>query len=164
MRGGDPLDPFCDSRLQARQAFFAAATGTPVSEARAAVPMGRQLPTEDDERALEFLHDCSYDVDKASLLLASIAGGGQEVSALRHIEAARSHVLGGKVSEGPRRRPRLRPFPPASEASATTYRASLGPTPLLPREVSHCPPTRGAHPVAPSAALIHPAPRLLPPP
>ena len=62
------------------------------------IPMRGFLPSEDDEFALEFLHDCGYNVPKASLLLAAIAGGGHEVSALRHIEAARSHIMGGKVS------------------------------------------------------------------
>ena len=98
MRGGDCLDPVIEPKRSAMQVFFAASTGTAVGAARADVPMGRHLPSEDDEASLEFLHDCSYDIDKASLLLASIAGGGQEVSALRHIEAARSHALGGKVS------------------------------------------------------------------
>jgi hypothetical protein len=58
---------------------------------------GSVLPSEDDERALEFLCECKYNATRAIILLAAIAGGGHEVSALRHIEAARSHILGGKV-------------------------------------------------------------------
>jgi hypothetical protein len=48
-----------------------------------------ELPAETDEFALEFLAQCHYNVERATLVLTSILGGGHEVSALRHIQGAK---------------------------------------------------------------------------
>lgn len=112
--GGMPFD----HRHTARKAFFEIAARYPYVRSRdefgengamsnnpsatragsfLEVDFGGVLPSEDDENALSFLCDCNYNAEKATILLAAIAGGGHEVSALRHIESARSHILGGKV-------------------------------------------------------------------